>query len=275
MKNAKGTLLMASAACAWGFSYIFMKLGLGSLTPYQLIFLRFGIAFPLLLLVFNKKLRPNKSEVKYSIILGAFVFLLSAFYNYGLITTDASTAGFLAGTTVVLVPIINAVIKRRVPARRTIVATALSLTGVGAMSITTGLSISLGTLLCMAGATAYAFQIIITDRALANCRSLVIGVWQMAFAAVFGGIAMSIQGETAISLDPTGWAAILGLALLCSAYGYVAQTMAQKDVPPERIGFIYALEPVFCAVLAFIFFQEIMTLREALGAILIIISIII
>lgn len=54
---------MASAACAWGFSYIFMKWGLDSCTPFQVIFFRFGIAFPLLLLVFWKKAIPRKVEL--------------------------------------------------------------------------------------------------------------------------------------------------------------------------------------------------------------------
>ena len=37
---------------------------------------------------------------------------------YGLKTTDASTAGFLAGTTVVLVPILNAILKRKIPEKK-------------------------------------------------------------------------------------------------------------------------------------------------------------
>ena len=68
-KLTKGDLLMASAVVAWGFSYIFMKWGLGSCTPFQIIFLRFGIAFPFLLLIFNKKVIPTKAELKFSIFL--------------------------------------------------------------------------------------------------------------------------------------------------------------------------------------------------------------
>ena len=56
MKLSKGDILMASAACAWGFSYIFMKMGAETITPFQMTFLRFGFAFPVLLLIFRKKL---------------------------------------------------------------------------------------------------------------------------------------------------------------------------------------------------------------------------
>ncbi|HIZ76496.1 MAG TPA: DMT family transporter [Firmicutes bacterium] len=277
MKLSKGDILMASAACAWGFSYIFMKMGLETITPFQMTFLRFGFAFPVLLLIFRKKVIPNRQELKYSAILGCFVFGLTVLYMYGLKTTDASTAGFLAGTTVVLVPILNAILKRKIPEKKVFFATILAICGVALMSVSDGLTMTVGAWLCIGGATCYAVQIIVTDRALGDkgsCRVLVIGVWQMAFAAVLGGIATLCVGETSLSLNGEGWIAVWGLALISSAYGYTAQTIAQKSVRPERIGFIYSLEPVFCAILAFLFFHEIMSLKELFGAILIFLSII-
>ncbi|MDO4541465.1 MAG: DMT family transporter [Bacillota bacterium] len=275
-KETKGSLLMASAALAWGFSYIFMKLGLESLSPFQIIFLRFGLAFPILIIIFRKRIRPNKKEVKYSLILGSLVFILSTFYNYGLKTTDASTAGFLAATTVVIVPILNGFIIRKFPGKRTCLATAISIVGVALISLSGQLSFSFGALLCIGGAATYAVQIIVANRAIEkNCDSLTIAIWQLGFAGAMGGIAMVSQGETAMTLNVTAWIAVLGLAFFSSAYGYIAQAVAQKSVPPERIGLIYASEPVFCSILAFIFFQELMTLREVFGAILILISTII
>lgn len=277
MKISKGDVLMASAALSWGFSYIFMKMGLETITPFQMIFLRFGIAFPVLLLIFRKKIIPNRQELIYSALLGCFVFGLTALYMYGLKTTDASTAGFLAGTTVVMVPVLNAIVKRKLPEKKVFLATVLAICGVALMSVSDGFVITAGAWLCIGGATCYAVQIIITDRALSKkggCRVLVVGVWQLVFAAILGGIAALCAGETSLSLNMEGWIAVWGLALISSAYAYTAQTIAQKSVRPERIGFIYSLEPVFCAILAFLFFQEIMSLKEVYGAVLILVSII-
>ena len=270
----KSDLLMASAACAWGFSYIFMKWGLGCLTPSQIVMLRFGIAFPFLLLILRKKVWPSKTEVKYSALLAVMVFALSMFYNYGLKTTEASTAGFLAGTTVAMVPIINGILQRKFPEKKVLLSVVLALGGVALMSVTAGFTIEGGAWLCLAGACSYAVQIIITNRALAkDCRSLVIGVWQLGFTSLYGLIAAVILGEMRFSMDTMGWIGILGLAFISSAYGYIAQTVAQKKVTPERIGFLYSLEPVFCAVLAFLFFGELMSLKEIAGAVMIFLSI--
>ena len=273
-KISKSDLLMASAAFAWGFSYIFMKLGLASIAPLQLGFMRFAIAFPVLLLIFRKKVIPNRTELRYSLLLGLFIFALTAFYNFGLKTTEASTAGFLAGTTVAMVPLIQGFLSRKMPEKKTLLCVLFAFGGIAVMSLTRSFSIAGGAWLCLGGAVSYAVQIVMTSRALDQCRALTIAVWQLGFAALYCGISSFLFETVSYALPLLGWGAVLGLALLSSAYGYVAQTMAQKEVTPERIWFLYALEPVFCAILAFLFFHEIMSLREIIGAVLIVISIV-
>lgn len=276
MKITKGDLLMASTAFAWSFSYVFIKFGLGSLEPFQLGFMRFGIAFPLLLLIFRKKAFPNKKEIIYSAGLGFFVFLLTYGYNTGLQTTPASVAGFLAGTTVAMTPLVNFAVKREFPGGKTILCVVLCLSGIALISLKGGFKISPGCGLCLGAAFFYACQIVMTDSAFQKkCRALPIAVWQLGFAALYLFAASAATENITFSLPVSGWISVFGLALFSSAYGYLAQTFAQKTVTPERIGFLYSLEPVFCAILAFFFFGEVMSLREFGGAIMILISIII
>lgn len=275
LKLTKGDLLMASAACAWGFSYIFMKFGLVSCTPMQIIFLRSSIAFLLLLILFRKDAIPNKTELAYGLLIGFTAYALSIGYTFGLQTTDASTAGFLAGTTVAMVPIFNGILKQKMPEKKVIACVILAMMGIAMMSVTECLKISFGAMLCIGGAISYAVQIIITNRALEKCRVKVITTWQLGFSGLLALVFMIFMGETFISIHGISWVGILGLAFISNAYGYLVQTLAQKTVTPERIGFLYSLEPVFCAILAFIFFGEIMSLQELGGAILIMISILI
>lgn len=97
LKLTKGDLLMASATFVWGFSYILMKWGLDSCTPMQLIFLRCFLSFPLLLLIFNKKIIPNKTELIYSFLLAILFFSLSIGYNFGLKPPKLPLQGSLPG----------------------------------------------------------------------------------------------------------------------------------------------------------------------------------
>lgn len=174
-----------------------------------------------------------------------------------------------------MVPILNGILKREMPNKKVLFCAVLALGGIAMLSLTSGLVISAGALFCISGAMIYAVHIIVTGRALEKCRALVIAIWQLGFTAVLAFISMMFMGETTISIHGLGWIGVLGLAFISSSYGQIAQTLAQKTVTPERIGFLYSLEPVFCAILAFLFFGEIMSLQELGGAILIMISILI
>nr|WP_207705120.1 EamA family transporter [Enterococcus sp. 665A]MBO1342821.1 EamA family transporter [Enterococcus sp. 665A] len=48
--------LMITVSLAWGSSYLLMKIGLKGLEPFNLIGLRFGIAFFVMYCIFRKKL---------------------------------------------------------------------------------------------------------------------------------------------------------------------------------------------------------------------------
>ena len=52
MNSKKAELLMVSVSFVWGSSYLLMKIGLGSIAPFNLIALRFGIAFLFMTLIF-------------------------------------------------------------------------------------------------------------------------------------------------------------------------------------------------------------------------------
>lgn len=61
----------------------------------------------------------------------AGLLLFAVFYGLvvGVVDTSASTAGFLASTTVVIVPIIQAMMTRKIPDLKTIVAILIVLSG--------------------------------------------------------------------------------------------------------------------------------------------------
>lgn len=52
------------------------------------------------------------------------------------------------------------------------------------------------------------------------------------------------------------WFSVLGLALICSAYGWVMQTIVQSYVSAEFTSIMFTLEPIFTAIFAFIFLEN-------------------
>lgn len=266
----KADLLIATISMAWGSSYLLMKLGLDGIGPFTLIALRFGIAFALTGIIFFRRVRKtNGKTIKYSALTGLLLFGLFTALMYGLKTTTASSAGFLTSTTVIFIPILQALIKRKMPELPIIAGVLIIIIGVGLLTIENSFIIETGSALCLFGAFLYAVQIIITSSFAHKTDALQLGIFQLGFAALYGWAFSLILETPALPATPAEWIAVLGLALVCSAFGFVVQPIAQQYTTPERTGILFALEPVFAALFGFIFLEEILKLQGYIGAVLV------
>ncbi len=265
---------IALISMAWGASYLLMKAGLDGLGPFNLIGLRFGIAFLVTALIFHKRLRKATLRViGRGAILGLTLFGMFSFLMVGLQSTTASTAGFLTSTTVVFVPILQMIITRRKPQGRIIAGVILTVVGIGLMTVQDSLALNRGAVFCLIGALLYAYHIILTDRFAQKTEGLLLGILQLGFAGFYGWVASLLFEAPSLPAGTVQWGAVLGLALVCSAFGFVMQPIAQTYTTPERTGLLFALEPVFSALLAFIFLQEILSVQGYVGAALVLVSV--
>ena len=123
-----------------------------------------------------------------------------------------------------------------------------------------------GDVLCLIGAVVYAFHILLTADFTKKEDGLLLGIWQLGFAGLYGLICTMLFETPTLPAAPSQWMAVLGLALICSAFGFVAQPMAQKYTSPEHTGLLFSLEPLFSALFAFLFLQETLSARGYLGA---------
>lgn len=114
MKPLKAELMLLVVTLFWGSSYIFMKMGLGTLGEFNLIALRFGLAFILAAVIFHKRLRKaDIKTLKYGALLGFLLLGVFTCITFGLKTTTTSNAGFLVALTVIFVPILDRVLFKK------------------------------------------------------------------------------------------------------------------------------------------------------------------
>jgi len=261
---------MMSVSLAWGSSYLLMKIGLDSISPFNLIALRFGIAFICMVLIFLPRFRVlSVSTLAKGTLMGILLFLLFSGLVYGVNHTTASTAGFLASTTVIIVPIIESILKRRLPNRSIMLCILLVVIGLYLLTVKEPFTLDRGSLYCLLAALFYAIYIVVSDRIAKNEDTLLISIIQLGVTALLGALSMICVETPSLPETPIQWSAIIGLGLICSAYGFVVQPMVQRYMSPEKIGLIFSLEPVFSAILSYIFLHEILTGKGYLGAILI------
>lgn len=276
MNERKAIWILISVALVRGASNTLMKLGVGELTPLSLVSLRFGIAFLVMLVIFRAKVfQIDRNGIVQSLWMGALLVLTFGFLMYGLKTTEASTASFLTGISVVVVPILNLLLFRDRPKKQVWAAMVVAVLGIALLSLKDGLSIQPGAILCILGAMFNAIYIVTTSRFSAHSDPLLLGIWQLFWAGIIAGIGTLFFGGFTMPSSPMGWTVVLGLALLCSAYGYVLQPVAQKYTDANKAGFILASEPAFSLVFAFAILHELFSFKEGVGALLVFLSILI
>jgi drug/metabolite transporter (DMT)-like permease len=81
-----------------------------------------------------------------------------------------------------------------------------------------------------------------------------------------------LLGLIAIPTSTTVWWMLIFLTILCSAFGFLMQALGQKYTTAERAGVIFAIEPVFAGIVAFLFAGDVLSVRGYIGAGLIIFS---
>lgn len=263
-------LMMLTASLCWGASYLFMQKSLAEVGPCSLIVWRFGIAFVFSALLFPRTLfSATKAEWKHGLLLGALLGIAFYAVMIGLRGTTTGNAGFLLGCTSVFVPLLCA-LKSRKWTLRILLAAAVSVSGIGLMTLQSGFRLRPGDLFCMLSALLYSFYIILAGGFLRNDNPLRIGVIQFSGAAAAAGAGALISGETAfLPATLPVWGEILFLGIFCSAAGFMLQMSAQKKLSPEYVSLLYSSEPVFAMILGLIFLAEPLSAGRLGGAALI------
>lgn len=275
MKPLKAELMLFVVTIFWGSSYLFMKMGLGTLGEFNLIALRFGLAFILAALLFHKRLlQVDARTLKYGALLGFLLLGVFTCITFGLKTTTTSNAGFLVALTVIFVPMIDVLVFRKKVAPPQAFGTILAIAGIGLLTLNSSLRIQPGDFLCILSAVFYAVQILLTGKAVKTCDSLSIGILQLGFAGGYALVLSALFETPSLPSSMSGWVAILALGLFCSACGFILQPIAQKYTTPTRTGLIFSMEPVFAALFGYWFVGEKLSMQGYTGAALVLLGIV-
>ena len=263
------------SAAIWGATFFIVKDTLKNIDPVILVGYRFMLAAVLLggfCIIARKPLFKN---VKNGLLSGVVLWLLYVSQTIGLGITTASNSGFITGLFVAFVPLFSLIIFRRVPMLTEIIATIVSLLGLG--MLTGGLTdINVGDLFTLIAAVTYSIHILVLDKyvkggddpyLLSFQQFLVVGAISLLTGAIFGLPFSVIEIKTT-------WV-ILFLALLPTLSAFVIQVSAQKITKPLRVSLILAFEPVFAGLFAWTLGNEPIVFHRAIGGLFIFLGMII
>ena len=277
MNRRVSEMLLASVIAARATSYLFSKLILEGMGLFNLMAVRFLIAFALLSALFFRRLRRMDRRTLFGgMVMGALYFLTMTAELSGLKRVPSSTVSFLENTAIVWVPLLSAALARRAPERKTVLSAALCLAGVGLLTLSSAFGFGAGEAFCLAAALLYASAILVTDRLThGKMDALAAGVVQVGTIGALGLVSALLFETPRLPQGGTEWLGILALAVVCTGFGFTLQPVAQRGTTAERTGLFCAVNPMVAAALGAVFLQETLSLQSLAGMGLILLGILV
>ncbi|GLC86901.1 DMT family transporter [Lysinibacillus piscis] len=264
--QGKANLLMVIVTMFWGLSYTFMVMGLDTLPIYNIVALRCIIAFLVAGVIFYKRMvNVTKKTFIYAAIQGFLLFVVFSLSLIGLETTSVSNAGFILSLTVVLVPIFSSFIEKKLPSRAVSFAVMCTMIGIAVLTLQGSFTFQKGDIIMAITALCYSFYLLLNSSFTKTVESVSYGIYQLGFAGLYALIFTFIFETPTYPKTVLSWVAILGLGIICSAFCFIGQTVAQQYTSATHTGLIFSLEPVFAAMFAMIFIGEGLTMKLIIG----------
>jgi len=291
MKKYTGEIALLFNTLIWGGTFALIKNAFNDISPLLFLGLRFGIAALIFLpFVYSSLKKTNKKTLIAGSILGLFYFAGFTAQSLGLNLTTATKSGFITGTFVVFIPILQLIIEKRKPKWFNILSVFLVLVGLILLSSKgenaldfiqqLGSDFNLGDVLTLLCALLFAFQVVYVDVFTKKYDYLPMVFVQLLITGVGGFILSYIFSISSLetfkfTFNTTVVNAILYTAIFASIIATVIQLKFQKFVSPTKAGIIFSIEPIFAAVFAYFLLSEKISNFGLVGCVLIFIGLIV
>lgn len=274
MRNYIGEIGLIIVAIIWGSGFAATAMTLEAYTPYQSMAVRFLVGALLLAVIFHRQLRKitRKTFVKGS-ILGIILYVAFALQTVGLSYTTPSKNAFLTAVNVIAVPIIAYILFKKQLDRFEVAGAILTIIGIGLLSFDFSGAVNVGDVLSLLCAFAFAFHIIFTGKFVESENPIQLTLIQFLIAALIGFAVIGGRGELIFTFEMTPFLSMIYLGIFSTGIAFFLQTYAQQFVSETKAAIILSTEAVWGMFFSIIIIREIITLKMALGAAIIIIAI--
>ena len=259
---------LLSITIIWGWTFVLVKEGMELVGPFTFLAFRFILAFLCLALFLFRSLRGiDRRALLYGGMVGCTLFLGYFFQTWGLAITSATKSGLITGLSVVIVPVLSAVLlKERV--RFSLWLGALSATGGLALLILgkgTLTAFNVGDLLTLFCALFFAGHILLVDRFIRFVdyrHLLLVQVGTVAVLSLIG--ALFVEGLTFVCA-PKLIEGVLVTGLLATALALYILNRFQTHSTASYTAIILTMEPIFAGLFGFLLLGETLSLLQLMG----------
>ncbi len=282
--DRKSILMLFLTAFIWGFAFVAQSVGMDYVGPFTFNASRFFIGclvlIPCIRLFDRMAVKnggrsgaPQTREEKRALLIGGTLCGLatcaaSAFQQLGIVHTTVGKAGFITALYIVLVPILGIFLGKR-PGKSVWLGVVLAVAGLYLLCINEDFSIGRGDLLILVCAVFLSAQILLVDHYSPKVDGVRLSCLQFLVGGVISTLFVIFTGEqpTIASLG-AAWAPILYAGVLSSGVAYTLQVVAQKRTDPTIASLVMSLESVFSVLAGWLLLRQALSIREAVGCVL-------
>ncbi|NDC37832.1 MAG: DMT family transporter [Proteobacteria bacterium] len=238
------------AAILWGIAFVPQRSAMQDTGPLTFNALRFGLGAALVAICcgLGRFRRVEAADIKPIMVLGVLLFLGAALQQIGMVSTTAGQGGFITGFYIVLVPIFLCLVWGDRITWNCWSGALIALVGLGFLSLTEHITVSVGDAWILACAVAFSLHVISIGKLGLSRDPIVLTVGQNLVCA-------ALNGAGALLLEQDRWTTIdrvmpeLAYMVFCSiGLAYTLQVLAQRHVPVADAALILSLEGVFAAL---------------------------
>jgi drug/metabolite transporter (DMT)-like permease len=263
----EGALVLA--ALAYGVTFPLVHDALADIEPFAYLVLRFSIAAvalaPFAVVLARRDPACRRLLLRVGVVAGVLLTGGYAAQTVGLQVVSPSTSAFITGLYVVLTPVVEAVVRRRLPAPAVLVGIGVATIG---LYLLTGASLALGVgeLATLLGAALFAVWIVYQGEYAHRLHPIPFTTVQLVVIAVLCLPPTAVQGIGRLSGLALFAAAFTGV--VCSAVALSLQVWGQRRIPPSRTALILLLEPVFAGLAGYVSGERLGVVRLAGAAVI-------
>jgi drug/metabolite transporter (DMT)-like permease len=280
-------LVLTVLIAIWGGSFAVVKIALGSMSPSALVAVRFWVAVACMLPLFRGSVvRDLPKAMRPGLTAGVALAAGYLLQTEGMQETSASMGGFLVGLIVLIVAVGGWAFLGGRLGQRSLAGLALGIVGMGFLcwpdqTAAVPQDTPRGILLQVASSVSYAAHILLLSHFGRTTPAVAFCFWQLVLTAVAATGAtlyhgtFAAAGRAAVEWTPGLLGAIAYLGVLATALGIVLQGKVQHRIAPTTVALLFALEPLFAALVAWAALDDRMGALQLIGGITIVVGVVV
>ena len=272
--SVRTDLLFLLFAMLWGASYPVTQSAISTINPYLFVFLRFSVAALIMLPFIMKEFKTSIIPwVKIGIVLGLLNTGIYTFETLSLKYTSVSKSAFIMGSNVILVPFLSHIFRISHITVLEIISAVFFLFGLYILTGSHFENINHGDVLALFGAVAIALSITYVSHISRNhINPILLTFFQLAFTCPIPILLYMAEPTSSVVFSSSTIFAICFCGIFATTLPLLGQIKFQQYTSAAQTASIFALEPIFAIIFAYIFYKEAITFEIILGGTIMLLS---